>query len=59
LKIDNLHIWAISTTRNAFTATLEIDAKKGDDLNEIKDEVRSILIRYRVQHTTLETLLVK
>lgn len=59
LKIDNLHIWAISTTRNAFTATLEIDAKKGDDLNEIKDEVRSILKRYRVQHTTLETLLVK
>lgn len=57
-KIDNMHIWAISTTRSAFTATLEINTEKAHQTEEIKSKVRAILKNYRIQHTTLETLLV-
>jgi cobalt-zinc-cadmium efflux system protein len=57
-RIENMHIWAISTTRSAFTATLEIDLVKSQEIESIKGQVREILKRHRIQHTTLETLLV-
>ena len=54
--IDNVHLWAISTTRNAFTATLlipiELDSKQTE---ELKNEVRLVLKSFKVQHVTLET----
>ncbi len=54
--IDNVHLWAISTTRNAFTATLlipvELDSKQTE---ELKNEVRKVLKSFKVQHVTLET----
>lgn len=57
-RIENMHIWAISTTRSAFTATLEIDLVKSQEIESIKGQVREILKKHRIQHTTLETLLV-
>ena len=57
-RIENMHIWAISTTRSAFTATLEIDLVKSQEIESIKGQVREILKNHRIQHTTLETLLV-
>jgi cobalt-zinc-cadmium efflux system protein len=57
-RIENMHIWAISTTRSAFTATLEIKADKSQEIESIKVQAREILKGHRIQHTTLETLLV-
>jgi len=57
-RIDNMHIWAISTTRSAFTATLEIDTQNAQEIEVIKNKARAILKSHRIQHTTLETLLV-
>ncbi len=58
-RIDNLHIWAISTTRNAFTATVYVNNYDAQHIEGIKSEIRSILKNYRVQHTTLETQVVE
>jgi cobalt-zinc-cadmium efflux system protein len=54
VSIENLHVWAISTTRNAFTATVSVNQVESGSIERIKNEIRSILKNYRVQHTTLE-----
>ncbi len=59
LSIENLHIWAISTTRNAFTATVNVNSTDVGEIEVIKSKIRSILKNYRVQHTTLETQVVR
>ncbi len=56
--IENIHIWAISTTRNAFTATVKIHLQNSSEIELIKFKLKEILRNYRVQHTTLETELV-
>ncbi len=56
--IENIHIWAISTTRNAFTATVKIHLQNSSEIELIKSKLKEILRNYRVQHTTLETELV-
>ncbi len=58
VDIENIHIWAISTTRNAFTATVKIQSQNSSEIESIKSELKQILRNYRVQHTTLETELV-
>jgi cobalt-zinc-cadmium efflux system protein len=58
VDIENIHIWAISTTRNAFTATVKIHLQNSSEIELIKSKLKEILRNYRVQHTTLETELV-
>lgn len=58
VDIENIHIWAISTTRNAFTATVKIHLQNSSEIELIKFKLKEILRNYRVQHTTLETELV-
>jgi len=58
VDIENIHIWAISTTRNAFTATVKIHPQNSSEIELIKSKLKEILRNYRVQHTTLETELV-
>jgi len=54
--IENVHLWAISTTRNAITATLVITQELNlAETEELKSEVRNILKLFSVQHVTLET----
>lgn len=55
-KVRDLHLWAISTTRNALTATILLDANVALESQEsIKHQIRELLYKQRIQHTTLET----
>ncbi len=55
-KVRDLHLWAISTTRNALTATILLDANVTLENQEpIKHQIRELLYKQRIQHTTLET----
>jgi cobalt-zinc-cadmium efflux system protein len=51
--IHHLHIWAISTTRNAMTAHLILE--ENSDEARIKHEVKHRLEHLNIQHATLET----
>ena len=54
--IHHLHIWAMSTTRNALTAHLLI--KEGltyDDVHHIKKELKHSWMHLNIQHATVET----
>jgi cobalt-zinc-cadmium efflux system protein len=54
--IRNFHLWAISTTRNALTATIVLENEQTlSNQEEIKEKMRLLLKKHRVQHTTLET----
>ena len=54
--IRNFHLWAISTTRNALTATIILENKNALSNQEaIKEAMRVMLKKHRIQHTTLET----
>lgn len=55
-NIDNMHLWAISTTRNAFTAQIALNTKDLQEQLRIKSEINHLLKSYRVTHTTLETV---
>jgi len=49
-------LWAISTTRNALTATIVLENEQTlSKQEEIKEEIRVMLKKHRIQHTTLET----
>jgi len=51
----HIHIWAISTTRNAMTGHLVVsDNISNEELVTIKYEVRHKLEHLNIQHTTLE-----
>lgn len=56
-EVNHLHIWAISTTRNAMTATLTLSKEmSADKIQSIKDEVKhQVEIHNQVHHCTLET----
>jgi cobalt-zinc-cadmium efflux system protein len=58
-EIHHIHIWAMSTTKNAMTAHLILE----NDLNEnevsdIKHEFKHQLQHLNIQHVTLETELI-
>lgn len=58
--VDHLHIWALSTTRNAMTAHLMLDQGLSADQQEsIKERVRLEIEHEHVHHCILETSLVK
>ena len=55
-KVRDMHLWAISTTRNAFTATILLKATvKVEHQETVKNSIRELLRKHRIQHTTLET----
>jgi cobalt-zinc-cadmium efflux system protein len=54
-SIHHLHIWAISTTRNALTAHLVVAASTSmDQADTIKATIKHKLAHLHVQHATLE-----
>ncbi len=55
LEVKNVHIWAISTTRNA--CTLEVKLRDQYDSEKIKKDIKQELRQFRIQHTTIETYL--
>jgi cobalt-zinc-cadmium efflux system protein len=57
--VEHLHIWALSTTRNAMTAHLMLDTKlSAEDQEAIKERVRHEIEHENVHHCILETSLV-
>ncbi|MDP4281659.1 MAG: cation diffusion facilitator family transporter [Bacteroidota bacterium] len=52
-NIHHIHIWAISTTKNAMTAHLVIDDPASAE--EIKNKVKILLKEQNIHHCTLET----
>lgn len=57
--IDHLHIWALSTTRNAMTAHLMLDGSlSAAEQEAIKERVRLEIEHEHVHHCILETSLV-
>jgi len=54
--IDNVHLWAISTTRNAFTAQIALNSTDLKEQLRVRSEIKHLLKSYRVTHTTLETI---
>ncbi len=54
--IHHIHVWAMSTTRNALTAHLVLnDALSEKQISEVKHRVRHSLEHMNIQHVTLET----
>jgi len=54
-NIHHIHLWAISTTRNALTAHLVVDKSYSlSQIEKIKHEVKHILQDLNIQHATLE-----
>jgi len=52
--IHHLHIWALSTTENALTAHLVVDAESLNNFNTIKKDLRHRLEHLDIQHSTFE-----
>ncbi len=58
--VDHLHIWALSTTRNAMTAHLMLDPTLSAEQQEsIKERVRLEIEQEHVHHCILETSLIE
>jgi cobalt-zinc-cadmium efflux system protein len=56
VKVFHIHIWAMSTTKNALTAHVIIEHQKThDEIHNIKEQIRHGLGHLNVQHVTLET----
>lgn len=54
--IHHIHVWAISTTKNALTAHVTLDAHTlMPDAEKIKHEIRHKMEHLGIQHVTLET----
>jgi cobalt-zinc-cadmium efflux system protein len=54
-NIHHIHLWAISTTRNALTAHIVVDDKKSlVEIEKIKHDVKHELAHINIQHATLE-----
>ncbi len=54
-NIHHIHLWAISTTRNALTAHIVVDEKKSlAEIETIKQKVKHELEHLNIQHATLE-----
>lgn len=55
-KVHHIHIWAMSTTRNAMTAHLVLeDGLSPPEVAQIKKELRHELEHLNIQHVTFET----
>ena len=55
-EIHHVHIWAMSTTKNAMTAHLTLEKNISEKQTaEIKHKVKHELEHLNIQHTTLET----
>jgi cobalt-zinc-cadmium efflux system protein len=55
-SIHHIHIWAMSTTRNAMTAHLMLEKGLTDkEVAEIKQNMKHALEHMNIQHVTLET----
>jgi cobalt-zinc-cadmium efflux system protein len=55
-SIHHIHIWAMSTTRNAMTAHLMLEKDLTDkEVAEIKHKMKHTLEHMNIQHVTLET----
>jgi cobalt-zinc-cadmium efflux system protein len=54
-NIHHIHLWAISTTRNALTAHVVVDEKKTlPEIEAIKHKLKHELVHLNIQHATLE-----
>lgn len=55
-KVNHLHVWALSTTKNAMTAHLILENNLTDtEIVKIKEAVKHELEHLNIQHVTLET----
>lgn len=55
-KISHVHIWALSTSRNAITAHIVLeDGLSVDDIETLKKRARHELEHLNIEHATLET----
>jgi cobalt-zinc-cadmium efflux system protein len=52
--VHHLHIWALSTTENALTAHLVVDADSMNNFNQVKKDLRHRLEHLEIQHSTFE-----
>jgi cobalt-zinc-cadmium efflux system protein len=54
-NIHHIHLWAISTTRNALTAHVVVDGNKSlAEIENIKQSLKHELYHLNIQHATLE-----
>lgn len=54
-NMHHIHLWAISTTRNALTAHIVVDEKKSlTEIEEIKSKLKHSLAHLNIQHATIE-----
>lgn len=54
--ISNFHTHSIDGVSNVFSATLFVDTKDGEEIEDIKDQVRLILLGYNIVNTTIEVV---
>lgn len=55
LEVHHIHIWAISTTLNAFTAHVKIETNLDwNEIMRIKKSIRHILFHENILHSTIE-----
>jgi cobalt-zinc-cadmium efflux system protein len=55
-SVHHMHIWAMSTTKNAMTAHLILEKDlTAKQVAEVKYEVKHALAHLNIQHVTLET----
>lgn len=52
--VHHMHIWALSTTENALTAHLVVDAESLNNFNNVKKDLRHRLQHLEIQHSTFE-----
>lgn len=54
VSVNHVHVWALSTTENALTAHLVIDAANLPLFNDIKKDLRHRLQHLEINHSTFE-----
>lgn len=54
--ISNLHTYSIDGVNNIFSVTLFVDTNEGQQIEDIKDHVRLLLVDYKVVNTTIEVI---
>lgn len=56
IDFQHIHVWAMSTTRNAMTAHLILESGlTNEEVANIKSEVKNLLEHLNIHHATLET----
>lgn len=54
ISIHHIHIWALSSQINAFSAHVQVSANAVDQWEKIKSEMKHILVHENIEHATLE-----